>query len=136
MASSKVDVNQHREIRSLTPGTPTKLRSYETIRSKGQNHQVLLQHQPIFQIIERDKDDDTTYFKIRFYNEPQQVCGKPGNLYRTNFESLFKGFEMNTGSSRNRDISFNVYPFSVDDSKNIENASLSSRLLRNGTHVF
>ena len=29
-----------------------------------------------------------------------------------------------------------MYQFSVDDSKNIEYASLSSRLLRNGTHVF
>ena len=68
------------------------------------------------------------------------MCGKPENLYRTNFESLFiayeNGFDMNTGSSRNRDFSYNVYQFSVDDSKNIEYASLSSRLLRNGTHVF
>ena len=43
---------------------------------------------------------------------------------------------MNTGSSRNRDFSYNVYQFSVDDSKNIEYASLSSRLLLHGTHVF
>ena len=41
---------------------------------------------------------------------------------------------MNTGScSRNRDFSYNVYQFSVNDSKNIEYTSLSCGLLRNGT---
>ena len=62
------------------------------------------------------------------------------NIYRTNVESLFiayeNGFDMNTGSCRNRDFSYNVYQFSVDDSKNIEYTSLSCGLLRNGTHVF
>ena len=68
-----------------------------------------------FFIGERDKDRDATDFEIRIYNDPQQVCRKPENLYRTNF-------------------SYNVYEISVDDSKNIEHASLSSQLLRNETH--
>ena len=63
-----------------------------------------------------------------------------GNLYRINFESLFiayeNGFDMNTGSSRSQDFLYNMYQFSVDDSKNIKYTSLNSRLLRNWTHVF
>ena len=62
--------------------------------------------------------------KIRIYNKQQEVCSRPGALYKTNFESLFisysGGFDMNTGKSSNiRHDDRNYYQMQINENDQI-----------------
>ena len=71
--------------------------------------------------------------KIRIYNKQQEVCSRPGALYKTNFESLFisysGGFDMNTGKSSNiRHDDRNYYQMQINENDQIRVKPLNYHL--------
>ena len=62
--------------------------------------------------------------KIHIYNKQQEVCSRPGAVYKTNFESLFISysgvFDMNTGKSTNiRHDDRNYYQMQINENDQI-----------------
>ena len=61
---------------------------------------------PQYHILSEGSAPNGLDLKIRIYKKQQEVCSRPGALYKTNFESSFISypgcFDMNTGKSSNR----------------------------------
>ena len=83
---------------------------------------------PHYHILSEGLESNGSDLKICNYNKHQEVCSKPGALYKTNFESLFisysGGFDMNTGKYRNmRHAHENHYQMQINENRSSKNES-------------
>ena len=82
----------------------------------------------------RDENSDKLAMKFRIYDNKQELCGKKGALYRTNFDSLFisysGGFDMSTGKPNVIHQGKNNYKMTVD-SNNVVSINGMSKVSSN-----